>query len=124
MAVNTITYFNSTQVCFALAALDGSMKLPSRAEMEKDAEEDYKRRIDMGICRTTFHALGPTAWDYNAEMARLANFEEFPLARRELCSKSQVHWLTDFLGFRNFNYEIVDENSADGFRETNNNSAK
>lgn len=102
-----------------MATLTGAVKLPSRAEMEKDAEEDYKRRLDLGICRTTFHALAMTAWDYSAELATLAHFEEFPLARRELCLKSQTHWLTDYLGFRHYNYEIFDENSANGFRAIN-----
>ena len=107
------------QVQFALAALDESMQLPSKVEMDQDAENDFKYRLQLGICNKKPHELAWVQWDYHEELARLANFKSWPIARRALCENSILRWNTNLKGFRNINYKITNENSESGWEVIN-----
>lgn len=107
------------QVLFAIASLDGSMPLPSIAVMKQDAEDDYCRRLEMGICHKKPHELAWAQWDYHLDLARLAHFTPWPAARRSLCENSILTWNTNLPGFRKVNYEITDETKSNGYRAIN-----
>ena len=103
------------QVQFALAALKGSMKLPNREEMEKDAAGDYVARRKLGFASHKCHELASTQWDYYKDLARVANFQQWPAARRSLCNESFINLFKDTLHYREYNYDITDEEDEHGY---------
>lgn len=103
------------QIRFAAAALKGTMKLPSREAMDKDADADLADRLKQGLAHIKPHELAWTQWNYHNDLARLANFQPWPAARQTLCDESILHWNTDIMGFRKVNYEVTDESNGQGF---------
>jgi len=73
------------QVLFALASLDGSLSLPSKALMDQDAEGDYARRLQLGICGKKPHELAWLQREYHERLALLAHFTHWPDAPLRKC---------------------------------------
>ena len=48
----------SIQLQFAIAILDGSLKLPSKDEMDADTERDYQQRLMEGLPHRYAHYMG------------------------------------------------------------------
>ena len=97
------------QVLFGLAALDGSMVLPSRAEMETDTEKDHKIRMGKGM--THAHNMGPLQEKYHAELARLAKFEPIPNVIHKLFNHTIGLARTQTIVYKKRNFRLVDTES-------------
>ncbi len=81
----------------------------------RDSEEDYARRLAMGICQKKAHDLAWTEWEYHDDLARLAGFEPWPEAKKTVCDLTFRYIRDEALVFRDINYKITDENAREGF---------
>lgn len=95
------------QVLFAMAALDGSMKLPSSEEMTDDTKEDFQKRMSQGMPKRYAHTMGPLQWRYNDEIADLAGFERIPVVVEELYDNVHLTRVKDIVHYKRMNYELT-----------------
>ena len=103
------------QVRFALAALDGSMVLPNRDEMEADIERDYQWRLSQGMPPRHAHHMGDLQWGYNNMLAELGGFE--PIATVVNRLYDHIHGIRRrrLADYKKINFHFT---GTDSFRES------
>ncbi|XP_038662457.1 flavin-containing monooxygenase FMO GS-OX-like 3 [Scyliorhinus canicula] len=95
------------QVLFALASLDGTHKLPPKAEMDMLTEEEYQSSLHRGIPHRHFHKLDSLQWSYMDELAHLSKTEPIPPVTRDLYEANAKIRKQDLCNYKRFNYKIV-----------------
>ncbi|KAK6166661.1 hypothetical protein SNE40_023301 [Patella caerulea] len=95
------------QTQFAISVLDGSLKLPSREEMDADADYDFKKRMDEGLAPRHAHLMGPRQWKYTTELARMANVDPIAKSVQELFDMIHETRVKDLIDYKKINYEIT-----------------
>ena len=105
-----------------MAAIDGTMELPSHAEMEEDVEKDYRWRQTQGMSQRQSHFLGNGHPAYNDMLADMAGFEPLPRVIYLMHSRVQLlrekalqHYRT--LNFRETGPDTFDEEGCEGLLE-------
>ncbi|ESP04261.1 hypothetical protein LOTGIDRAFT_223998 [Lottia gigantea] len=104
------------QTQFALSVLDGSLKLPSREEMDADTEEDFKARMCEGLARRHAHFMGPRQWDYSDQLAKMANVSPVWKSIQELYDMIHETRIKNLLDYKKINYELT---GSDSFKVIN-----
>lgn len=95
------------QVLFVLAALTGKMVLPSREEMEKDIERDFRWRTEeKGMPTRYAHTMGDLQWKYNDELARLAGFKPVPRVIKSLYDCIHEHKVKNLAQYKMRRFEL------------------
>ncbi|WAR13461.1 LOW QUALITY PROTEIN: GSXL4-like protein [Mya arenaria] len=97
------------QLKFVLATLDGSLSLPSEAEMETDTEEDFRARLMEGLPVRHAHLMGPRQWAYNDMLAHMGGFERSRQLYRICMMK--FTGVTDLPGYKRKQYRLTGEDS-------------
>ena len=95
------------QVKFVLSALDGTQKLPSSEDMDRDTEADYHKRLSEGLPHRYAHFMGPRQWAYNDELASLAGFEPIPKAIQMLYNEVHRSRVKDLPNYKTKQYRIT-----------------
>ncbi|XP_041048545.1 flavin-containing monooxygenase FMO GS-OX-like 2 isoform X1 [Carcharodon carcharias] len=95
------------QVTFVLASLDGTYKLPSKAEMDAVTEHEYQSSLQSGSPHRHFHKLDSLQWSYIAELAHLSKTEPIPPVTRDLYEANRKLRKQDLQNYKRFNYKIV-----------------
>uniref|UniRef100_A0A8C2BW65 Flavin-containing monooxygenase n=1 Tax=Cyprinus carpio TaxID=7962 RepID=A0A8C2BW65_CYPCA len=93
---------------FMLSVLDGSFRLPSPEEMEKDIELDIAARRARGISTRHILKLDSEQWAYNDELARLGGFKPLPCYWSNLYESNKVFRARDMLNYKTYNYSVLD----------------
>lgn len=96
------------QVQFFLSSLSGRFRLPSKADMLSDTERDFQRRLSEGLPPRYAHVLGPRQWEYNDELAQLADIELIPRVVQKLYDYVHETRVKDIVHYKNRNYKLVD----------------
>ncbi|XP_038066924.1 flavin-containing monooxygenase FMO GS-OX-like 2 isoform X4 [Patiria miniata] len=102
------------QVRFAMAALDGTMVLPSRTDMDADAQCDYEyRRDELKYPHHYAHKMDHLQWEYDKELLRLANVVDddgatLPLFK-ELYDATNCLQTEDLVNYKKRIIEISDD---------------
>lgn len=99
------------QVLFVIASLDGTMKLPSRDEMDADTEKDFNSRLERGMPERHAHHMGTIQWRYNDEIADMAGFERIPAVVEELYDTVHITRVKDIVHYKSVNYELTGPNT-------------
>ncbi|XP_059207742.1 uncharacterized protein LOC131986689 [Centropristis striata] len=101
-------HFNC-QVQFALAVLDGSVTLPSPAQMEDEVRQDLREKEERGVQRHHLLILDQDQWEYCRTLAQAAGFPPLqPFVRSlydEVWRQRRVHPEN----YRRLNYGLIDE---------------
>lgn len=114
MAFIQLTFFGLTlpladlQVRFVLKFWKREKMLPSKDQMLADERADIEQRISKNIDRRKFHFLGPAHKEYYKNLARLADVEPIRPVMGLIFDDSIMKLFDNFNTFRNFNYEIID----------------
>ena len=95
------------QVRFVTAALDGTMPLPSREEMENDMQQDYEWRLSVGMPHRYAHEMAELQWRYNLELANLAGFSPVPQSVQSLCDYVHATRVKELQVYKKRNYALV-----------------
>ncbi|XP_068600335.1 uncharacterized protein [Brachionichthys hirsutus] len=66
------------QVQFALAVLDGSVPLPSAAQMEEEVRRELQEKLDSGVKQSHLLNIQRDQWGYCQMLARAAGFPLLP----------------------------------------------
>ncbi|XP_022108004.1 flavin-containing monooxygenase FMO GS-OX4-like [Acanthaster planci] len=104
----------SSQVRFAMAVLDGTVTLPSTADMNSDSQRDYEyRRNELKFPHHYAHKLGPMQFHYNKELLQMAKVDEDDDAVKpifeELYHKTHDLRLEDMANYKTHIFELSDD---------------
>lgn len=99
------------QVQLVLATLDGTLKLPSQKEMNRDIQEDFERRLAEGLPPRYAHTMGPRQWGYNDSLAEIGQFEPIPRAVQMLYDEVHDTRVNDLPNYKKKLYEITGEDT-------------
>ncbi|XP_072768705.1 uncharacterized protein [Nerophis lumbriciformis] len=87
-------YFHC-QVQFALATLEGSVALPTRAQMDAEVRLEMREKAERGVAPRHLMVMERDQWEYLATLARDAGFPPLPPVVRslyeEVWRQRQVH---------------------------------
>lgn len=97
----------SLQVRFSLAVLDGSVTLPSAAQMEDEVKQQQQDLLRKGVQQNHLLIMGQNQWQYCQTLALIAGFPPLPPVFRclyeEVFQQRQVHPEK----YRQLNYRVV-----------------
>lgn len=97
------------QVQFALGVLDGSVTLPSQAQMEEEVQQDLQEKVSQGVQQRHLLVLKQDQWEYCQILARSAGFPPLPPVVRslydEVWRQRQIHPEN----YRRINYRVISD---------------
>lgn len=99
----------SLQVQFALAVLDGSVTLPSRAEMEDEVRRDQQEKVVRGVERRHLMIMDQDQWEYCQTLAHSAGFPPLPPVVRSLYEEVALQRQNHPENYRNLNYRLISD---------------
>ncbi|XP_064640715.1 uncharacterized protein LOC135495757 isoform X2 [Lineus longissimus] len=98
------------QVLFAVASLDGTMKLPTKAVMDQDIMKDYRWRIsELDWPHRYAHKMGEHQWAYNNSLAELAGLRKVPRVVESLYDHVHHIRTIQVCEYKEHNYELIDD---------------
>ena len=97
----------------AMAVIEGKANLPSREDMARDSDEDYKMRLGLGFKPTYAHIMNSheLQWKLNQDIAKLGGFEPIPHVFSKLWTDSLTNRHLNITFFHDYQYTITGENS-------------
>ncbi|XP_042355421.1 flavin-containing monooxygenase FMO GS-OX-like 2 [Plectropomus leopardus] len=101
-------HFNC-QVQFALSVLDGSVSLPSAAQMEEEVRRELREKEERGVLQRHLLILDQDQWDYHQTLARTAGFPPLPPVVRSLYEEVWRQRRLHPENYRRLNYRLVDD---------------
>ncbi|XP_075996653.1 uncharacterized protein LOC142990684 [Genypterus blacodes] len=97
------------QVQFSLAVLDGSVTLPSGAQMEDEVRREQQQRLERGVERRHLLRLGEDQWEYCHLLARSAGFSPLPPVTRSLYEEVWRQRRLHPQRYRQVNYRLLSD---------------
>lgn len=102
-------YF-SLQARFCLAFMTGQEKLPTKVKMINDWENEMSERWKRGLTKKKGHLMGPNIQDLHyIDLARTANLKPIQPVIPRIHKFTNLNRNRDFINFRNYKYEIMDD---------------
>lgn len=86
--------------------LSGEIRLPEKAEMMTSLEEDWRKHESSGQPRRYFHKMGDTQWEYNRDLAQIAQEPEIPACVEDLYNKVWSSRRFDLMDYKKVNYAL------------------
>lgn len=97
------------QVQFALAVLDGSVTLPSTAQMEAEARQQLQEKLAQGVEQRHLLVLEKDQWEYCHKLACTAGFTPLPPVIRSLYEEVWGQRRIHPENYRRLNYRLVSD---------------
>lgn len=98
------------QVKVFLKFLKGIIQLPSKEVMLKEAEEDFKQRLELGYKPRHAHLMpGEIQWEYDDKLSKLGEIPPIPESVRNLFRHVRNIRTQDVIHYKNKKYSIVDD---------------
>ncbi|XP_062261725.1 uncharacterized protein LOC133969330 isoform X2 [Platichthys flesus] len=101
--------FFNCQVQFSLAVLDGSVPLPSRAEMEDEVLQELQEKVERGVEQRHLLVLQQDQWEYCQKLAQDAGFTPLPPVTRSLYKEVWRQREIHPENYRRLNYRLVSD---------------
>ncbi len=93
---------------FALAVLEGSVKLPTKEEMEKEVQREMHQKQDTGVQVKHLLNLDKYQWDYYLDLARVGRFTPPQPVFESLYEEVRRQRQKDPHKYRQINYRLID----------------
>ncbi|BFZ19496.1 hypothetical protein BsWGS_22535 [Bradybaena similaris] len=100
------------QALFCRAILDGSLLLPSEAEMNRETEEDYRRRLTSGMPHRHAHVLSQEQFSYNDKLADIAKVPRLTEHYKQLYHVTHQLRQVDLMGYKRINFVLDKEDDT------------
>ncbi|KAM9348613.1 uncharacterized protein ABDE67_010664 [Symphorus nematophorus] len=97
------------QVQFALAVLDGSVSLPSAAQMEEEVRREEREKMEQGVERRHLLVMDRDQWEYCTTLARSAGFPPLPPVVRSLYEEAWRQRRVHPENYRRLNYRLISD---------------
>ncbi|XP_046869719.1 flavin-containing monooxygenase FMO GS-OX-like 3 [Hypomesus transpacificus] len=95
------------QVQYALGVLEGSVPLPSRADMEADAQKEIDRKAEMGVQLRHVLRMEKDQWGYYQSLAHTGKFSPPPPVTQSLFNEVVRQRKIHPHNYRRLNYRLV-----------------
>ncbi|XP_059164840.1 uncharacterized protein LOC131947629 [Physella acuta] len=92
------------QVRFFRSVLDGTCVLPSEADMNADTEQDFQLRLTSGLPQRHAHLMGDRQFEYNDQLARMANTQPLSGHYKQLYLATHLLRLDNVMEYKNRNF--------------------
>ncbi|XP_057177519.1 uncharacterized protein LOC130546336 isoform X2 [Triplophysa rosa] len=96
------------QVKFALAILEGSVKLPNQLEIEKEAQGEMQRKLEKGVQVKHLLNMDSEQWGYYLELARMGRFTPLNPVIQSLYEEVGRQRRKQPLTYKQMNYRLID----------------
>jgi len=97
------------QIRYFVKILMKEVDIPTKAEMYEDTEKEKNYRINtLGMREKDFHKMGDLQWDYNADIAKLANIQPLPPVIEKLYREVWSRRKLDLVQYKNDRFTIKD----------------
>ncbi|XP_042562441.1 flavin-containing monooxygenase FMO GS-OX-like 4 isoform X1 [Clupea harengus] len=106
------------QVQFALAVLDGTVKLPSREEMEREVQNMVDRKTAMGVLERHLLRMESEQWRYYQCLADSGGFSPLPPVIQSLYEEVARQRQKHPQKYRNANYRLVTDTQWESIEKT------
>ena len=100
--------FMDIQVRFLKSVWNGSTRLPSVQEMERDIDEDFQKRLSLGFKQHHTHRMGSLQWSYLDELVAVARLHPLQPVIKDLYDEVHIQRTLRLSEYKNFDYEIID----------------
>ncbi|XP_030828992.1 flavin-containing monooxygenase FMO GS-OX-like 2 isoform X1 [Strongylocentrotus purpuratus] len=100
-------HFNA-QALFFLAALDGSVKLPTEKEMHEDEAKEFQIRLDEGLPHRYAHDMGDRQWEYNSNLLSFIGAVQHKPVIEKLYHQVMRCRTKNILIYRKMKFKVVD----------------
>ncbi|XP_040906239.1 flavin-containing monooxygenase FMO GS-OX4-like [Toxotes jaculatrix] len=97
------------QVRFAVATLDGTVTLPTRAQMEDEVHRDIQEKLARGVKLRHILSLDTDQWEYCHSLARMANFPPLPPVIRSLFEEARRQRAKNPENYQNLRYRVISD---------------
>ncbi|XP_070774094.1 uncharacterized protein [Enoplosus armatus] len=97
------------QVQFALAVLDGSVTLPSPAQMEDEVRRELQKKTERGVQQRHLLMMDQDQWEYCQTLARTAGFPPLPPVVRSLYEEVWRQRRVHPENYRRLNYRLISD---------------
>ncbi|KAM9846255.1 uncharacterized protein ACBR49_009563 [Aulostomus maculatus] len=97
------------QVQFALAVLDGSVRLPPQAQMESEVWQELREKADRGVEQRHLLMMEQDQWEYCQALAHVAGFPPLPPVVRSLYEEVLHQRRIHPENYRRLNYRLSSE---------------
>lgn len=101
-------HFNC-QVQFALAVLDGSVTLPSAAQMEEEVRRELQEKMEQVVQQHHLMILDQNQWEYCNTLARTGGFPPLPPVIRSLYEEVWRQRRVHPENYRRLNYRLISD---------------
>ncbi|KAM3601033.1 uncharacterized protein V6R79_006387 [Siganus canaliculatus] len=95
------------QIQFALAVLDGSVSLPSAAQMEEEIRQEEQGKLERGVLQRHLLNLDQDQWGYCQDLAHAAGFPPLPPVVQSLYEEVARQRRAHPENYRELNYRLV-----------------
>ncbi|CAL1541028.1 unnamed protein product [Lymnaea stagnalis] len=96
------------QVRYFRSILDGTCILPSKEEMDKHIDEDYRARLQEGLPHRYAHTMGDRQFTYINELADLAKTNRIPDFYSQLYHLTSAMKQKNLMEYKNANFVVDD----------------
>ncbi|KAG8224378.1 hypothetical protein J437_LFUL005200 [Ladona fulva] len=103
------------QVAYYLRTLDKSIDLPSKEEMQRDADKEFQWRCTHNIPARYAHLMNFMLWEYFDQLADLAGLERLRPVVKKILEDSIAASKRENFDYKRYKYEILDD---EHFRKT------
>jgi len=99
------------QVRFVLATLDGTVRLPSTAEMLENIRREAESAAAAGKAQRHFHRFSSAQWAYNDKLAEMAGFKPLLPVIADLYESVCPDRVNHLIRYRSQNFRIIDQHT-------------
>ncbi|XP_021928625.1 flavin-containing monooxygenase FMO GS-OX-like 3 isoform X2 [Zootermopsis nevadensis] len=96
------------QIQYFMRTLDGSIKLPSKEEMDEEADRDFQKRLALDMPPSCAHEMGSLQWDYFAELADCIGLKRLPPVVRMVYDFVADRRKEDLVHYKTESYTVLD----------------
>lgn len=89
--------------------LDGSVSLPSRAEMEDEVQREQQQKLEQGVEQRHLLRMGQDQWEYCHLLAGSAGFTPLPPVTRSLYEEVWRQRRVHPEKYREVNYRLISD---------------
>ncbi|KAG5844819.1 hypothetical protein ANANG_G00166810 [Anguilla anguilla] len=101
-------HFHS-QVQFALAVLEGTVSMPSKAEMEEEVQREMERKLAEGVKPQHLLNLEWSQWEYYQALAGMGGFSPPPPVTQSLYEEVRQQRQRHPQKYRQLNYRLISD---------------
>ncbi len=92
-----------------MAILDGTVTLPSRAQIEEEVRQYIQEKVAHGVRMRHIMSLDKDQWEYCHSLARMAHFSPLPPVLRSLYEEVEQQRVKSPENYKSLRYRVISD---------------